>query len=417
MNRTSFLSRFRQSLLPLPSLFGLAAIALSILTSVVDRKVGFEDSLFPGGADSARALLAAIAGASITLTAVVFSITMLVLQLTSAQYSPRMLRRFLRDRISQAALAVFVSTFTFSLAALRGVSPDSVPVTSVAIAVLLALLAIGVFVVYVNHMAQQIRVSSLIAAIAAETKSAFQRAYVDRGEGDEGAVPPWPEGGVTAVVCSPRDGVVLAVNERRLVAAARRREATAELVPRVGEWVVEGAPLLRVRGKPGDDGEALAQEVSVGDDRDMSQDPAYGIRQLVDIAERSLSPGTNDPTTAVQAIQAIHGLLARIAPADAPSPVVCDDDGTPRFRQRHRSFADVLDLSVNEILLYGGRSLQVTAALEHMLCDLLRVARGDRSHVVATKLDQVRRVRRRLLSDDAWFAAEPSLSPGSGTAT
>jgi len=408
VNPNSAFTRFRQSLLPLPLLFAVLSIALSILTSVVDREIGFEDSLFPGGADSARSLLSSIGGASITLTAVVFSITMLVLQLTSAQYSPRMLRRFLRDRVSQAALAVFVSTFTFSLAALRGVSPETVPVTSVALAIILALVTIGVFVVYVNHMAQEIRVSSLIGSIAAETSSALQELYVDEADGTDGDAR-WPEGPVVTVP-APRNGVVVGVHERGLVSAAKRLDAAAELVPVVGDWVVQGDPLLRVTGTDGEDAEALAEQVSVGDDRDIAQDPAYGLRQLVDIAERALSPGTNDPTTAVQAIQAIHGLLAQIASADGGSRVACDGDGLARFRQRRRTFADLVDLSVNEILLYGRRSLQVGAALERMLDSLGRMAEGPHANVVAVKLDQVRRVRHQFLSDEAWFAG-PSLAP------
>lgn len=412
MNRTGTLARLRQSLLPLPALFGLAAIAASAVSSVVDRRIGFEGDLFPGGADSARSLLSSIASASLTLTAVVFSITMLVLQLTSAQYSPRVLRRFLRDRVSQTALAVFASTFIFSLAALRGVAPDAVPVTSVVIAFVLALLTIGVFVIYVNHIAQEIRVSSIIAAIADETREAIDDVCGGARSGP-GTSHAWPEAAATTVVAAPHDGVVVAVNVPGLVSAAKRCDVAVELVPLVGDWVVDGAPLLRVIGDPPDHHETFTSKVSIGRERDMAQDPAYGMRQLIDIAERALSPGTNDPTTAVQAIQTVHGLLVRFACAPEPTETFCDPDGRPRFRRHLRSFGDLLDLAVDEILLYGQDSLQVTAALDAMLNDLLRVTTDARAELVSAKLEMVRRARTKLVSGKAWFV-DGVVTNGSG---
>ncbi len=220
MNPLGALVRLRKSLLPVPVLFSVIAIVLAIVTSVLDRSFRFETGLFPGGAESARSLLSAIASASLTLTAVVFSITMLVLQLTSAQYSPRVLHRFLGDRVSQIALGVFASTFTFSLAALRGVAPDSVPVTSVAIAFLLALVTIAVFVVYVNHIAQEIQVSSIIWSIESEARKACDRVY--GAANDDGDQDGWPGPDAGLELPTPRRGVVTAVNVAGMVDAARR---------------------------------------------------------------------------------------------------------------------------------------------------------------------------------------------------
>ncbi len=408
MNHVTLLARLRKSLLPLPVLFTLGAIGLAVVTSVVDRRLGFESGLFPGGAESARSLLSSIASASMTLTAVVFSITMLVLQLTSAQYSPRVLHRFLRDRVSQLALASFASTFAFSLAALRGVAPDTVPVTSVAIGLLLALATIGVFVVYVNHIAQQIQVSSIISSIEGETRAAFDSLH--DASNDDAPAETWPSAGPTEVVPAPRAGVVTAVNVSGMTSAARHLDAAVELIPLVGDWVAEGAPLLRAHATEDiGDGSRLTRHVSLADERDMDQDPPYGIRQLVDIAERALSPGTNDPTTAVQAVHAVHSLLVRITDRRTPTGIACDEDGKPRFRRRHRTFPELLELSVNEILLYGRSSLQVTKSLETMLVDLLRVAKGERADAVRAKLGQVRAERSKLLSGEAWFAATLGL--------
>ncbi|HWI03294.1 MAG TPA: DUF2254 domain-containing protein [Acidimicrobiales bacterium] len=407
MNLPGALARLRKSLLPVPMLFSVVAIVLAVITSALDRSFRFETGLFPGGAESARSLLSAIASASLTLTAVVFSITMLVLQLTSAQYSPRVLYRFLGDRVSQIALGVFASTFSFSLAALRGVAPDSVPVTSVAIAFLLALVTIAVFVVYVNHIAQQIQVSSIIWSIEKEAAKACDRVY-SRGN-DHGDQDGWPGTDAVLELPTPRRGVVTAANVAGVVDAARKLDVAVELVPLVGEWVPDGAPLLRIYGTDDvEDPHTLTRHVSLADERDMSQDPAYGLRQLVDIAERALSPGTNDPTTAVQAVNALHNLLVRVAGEEDPPGITCDETGQPRLRRHHRSFSDLLDLSVDETLLYGRHSLQVTAGLEKMVADLLRVVHGRRAELVAAKLERVRAERQKLLTGDASFAGAAS---------
>jgi uncharacterized membrane protein len=405
VNLLGLVARLRRSLLPLPVLFSVTAIVLAIVASVVDRNVGFQTDLFPGGAESARSLLSAIASASLTLTAVVFSITMLVLQLTSSQYSPRVLHRFLSDRVSQVALGVFASTFTFSLAALRGVAPDAVPVTSVTIAFLLALVTIGVFVIYVNHIAQQIQASSIIWSIESEARKASDRVH-DAGN-DDGDPALWPQPTATVTIPTPRRGVITAVNVAGMVAAARRLDVAVELVPVVGDWVPDGAALLHVLGTGEvEDPHALTRHVSLADERDMAQDPAYGLRQLVDIAERALSPGTNDPTTAVQAIHAIHNLLVLLAGAETPSGIACDEDGDPRLRRRQRTFSELLDLSVDEALLYGRHSLQVTAALEEMLADLCRFVPDERSDTLVAKLNRVRAERQKLLAGDASFAGD-----------
>jgi uncharacterized membrane protein len=382
----------RDSLLVIPAMFAIGALLLAAASAVLDdvfNDTAGADALFRGDHETARAILTSIAGASITLTALVFSITMLVLQLTSDRYSPRLLRTFLRDRNSQLTLGVFVGTFTYTLAVLRTVAADqeSSPGVAVSIAVLLALVTVFVFVQYINHIAQQIRVTSITSAIADETAAAIERLFPEQPEQPL----PWQpvDGPYGVAIASPRRGVVVNVDTGSLAEAAARADAQIELTVPIGTFVAEGATVLRVRTFDADADDSLVRHVTIAKERSISSDPAFGFRQLVDIAERSLSPSTNDPTTAVQAIDAIHDLLRRVLARATPSGRHTDDAGHLRVMVPERSFDDYLDLCVDEVLLYGRGSLQVTARLAAMLRDLLASAPDDRRGAIESKLRRV----------------------------
>jgi uncharacterized membrane protein len=149
------------------------------------------------------------------------------------------------------------------------------------------------------------------------------------------------------------------------------------LVPRVGDYVPVGAPLIAIhadpelsRGDPGAGAELILGAVALDTERSMEQDLAFGFRQLVDIAERALSPGVNDPTTAVQAIDVLHDLLRALATRTLPAGCWRDGDGQVRLVVPQYQFADFLDLAAGEIWHYGAGAAQVPGRLAAMLDDL-----------------------------------------------
>jgi uncharacterized membrane protein len=385
---TVWLETLRARLWLIPALGALVAALTAWALVTVDRTLGPDASgfyVFEGGPESARAILSTIAAAMLTFTGLVFSVTMLVLQLASSQLSPRVTRTFLRDRKNQVVLATFVATFVYALLVLREVrSGDEVFVPSIATwwAFVLLLASVGAFIYYIDHMAQSMRIETVIGQVGDETQAAIDRCYPDPA-GSEPAVD-LPIADVTEVVASPdRPATLQAIDVAHLERVAREAAAVLEVVPMVGAAVPSGSPLVRVRGggRPVD-AEAIRGGLTLGSERTMDQDPAPGIRQLVDIAVRALSPGTNDPTTAVLAVERIHDLLRRLSERAIPGRQRVDRDGALRVVLAVRDWDDHLRLACSEIRMYGSDSSQVLDALRRLLDDLDAVVPDDRQGAV-----------------------------------
>ena len=378
----------RSSLWFVPALGVVVAVLLATGLVTLDRWLaGTETKVlfgFTGSAEASRNILSVIASSMITLTALVFTILIVVLQLTSTQFSPRVLRTFVRDRDSQFTLATFVGTFTYTMLVLRAIrspveeDPEFVPALAVSGAFGLVLLSLGVFVAYINHIAQAIRVINIITSVGDETRRVIDRLY-PASEEEPGAEEPisLPQSRPTRVVPSSGPGVVIAYDADGLVEAARRAGCLLVLVPAVGDFIPEGAPLLHAYGDDRDLGE-VRRYVDIDVERTMSQDVAFGFRQLVDVAERGLSAAINDPTTAVQVLDQLHDFLRRLVGRPFPSGGYHDREGNLRLVVPSMSWDGYVTLACDEIRHYGEGSVQVARRMRAMLEDLLEVAPPQR---------------------------------------
>ncbi len=378
----------RSRLWLVPALFAIGAGIAAIVTVTIDRTLGPEATgpfVFGGGPESARSLLSTIAAAMLSFTGLVFTVTMLVLQLASSQLSPRVTRTFLRDRNNQVVLGIFVATFVYALLVLREVRSevDAAFVPSIAVwwAFVLLLASIVAFIYYIDHMAHAMRASTVIASVAGETRAAIERCYPDpAGSEPEVAL---AVSAVSATVLGPDDpGVLQAIDLPGLTRCAADAGGVIEVLVRVGDAIPGGAPVARHRGGDPVADDAIRGALTFGQERTMDQDPAFGFRQLVDIAARALSPGINDPTTAAQVIDQLHDLLRRLAGRHIPGPQRTDTFGGLCVIVACRTWADHLALACDEIRTYGADSIQVNAGLRRMLDDLDGVVPEDRRAAV-----------------------------------
>lgn len=384
----------RSQVWAIPAVCVAVAVGLAIGLTALDRATdpGRTLFLFPGPASGARSFLSSITQAMISFTGVVFSVTIVVLQLSSSQFSPRVLRRFLQSRTIQVSLGVFVATFVYSMVVLREVKGGSdtgfVPRLAVTGALLLVVLSVGMFIRYIAHVTEQIRVATVIASIGDETRGLLEPC----GTGDKSEEPRDDWGPPVELIAAPESGVLVSINHRRLVDLAGEADCTLRVRPRVGDFVPEGSPFMAVHrcGPAGADPQTsddwagqIVLALAFDRERTMEQDVAFGLRQLVDIAERALSPSVNDPTTACQAIDQIHDILRRLAARPDPDPVRCDTDGTPRLVLTEYTFADQLDFVVRELWRYGADAAQVPGRLSAMLTDLQIAGRPERQRVLA----------------------------------
>jgi uncharacterized membrane protein len=344
--------------------------------------------LVAGGPAGARAILSTIASSMMTFTGVVFSVTVLVLQLASSQFSPRVLRTFLKDRASQLALGTFVGTFVFAMLGLRntiGTGPGtdlSVPTFTVWVSMVLALACVLTFIAFIHHIAQSIRAIVVIRRIGDETRASMDRLYPESvGEGVVDEDPPVLESPVTLQVAhAGASGVLARVHSDLLESVARDGRVALTLTVRPGDFIAHGAPLFDVRGDASQvDIDALAASVVTRSERDVDDDIAFGIRELVDIAERALSPGVNDPSTAVQVIDELHDLLRRLARRRFPSPVRETENGEVVLVLPRAGFDDLVRLAIEEIRQYGAGSVQVLRRLRGLIDDVSSVAPPGRT--------------------------------------
>ncbi len=388
----SLRERLRLSLWFVPAVLAVAAALLALVLGAVDDRLAADGSQvlfsFGGSPEGARSVLSTIAQSMLTFTGLVFTITMLVLQLASTQLSPRVMRTFLRDQGNQVVLGIFVATFVFTLLVLREVRTPVdgrdafVPAISVWVAFALLLTSIAAFVWYIDHMAHAIRASTVIASIWSETAAAIERLYPERvgvRAGEAGQAPSSPP---DIVLKSPAAGVVLRIDETALLDATTGEDRVVELVPRVGDFIPQGAPLARLWGGwTRRAAEKVRDAIAIGAERTLDQDAAFGFRQLADIGVRALSPGTNDPTTAVQALDRIHDLLRRLANREIPSPVR-SLDGRVRLVLPRPSWDDYVHLGLEEIRLAGASQVQVTRRLRALLDDLATAVPDQRRRAV-----------------------------------
>ena len=387
MKFTKLFIHLKSSLWFVPVLCVLAGAALSFGTIALDRYFGYEaiPHSFVGGPDSATEILGTIAVAMVSLTALVLTITMVVVQLAMGQFSPRIVQRILRDKPSQLAIGLFVATFVHSILAVREVTNNgdgtgNVPGIAVATAFVLALTSIAVLVMYVHHIGQALRVSALIELVGKETRSLLDDKYPDKGStADVG----------DGVVNAAKSGVVTGIGVEQLVEEARRASCRLELVPALGEFVPAGAPLFRVDGGATRlDEERLRQSLVFSLEPTLDEDVAYGLRLLVDIAERSLAESPfQDPTTAVQAIDRLHDILRQLARRPFPDGRHHDDAGELRLTVKTMSWEAYVHLAFDEIRMAGAGSPQVSRRLKAALEDLRSIVTPERTLIIDEQLD------------------------------
>ncbi len=312
------------------------------------------------GESGSRDLLGAIASSSLAVAGTTFSITMAVLALTSSTYGPRLVRNFMTDRGNQVVLGVFVATFLYSLLVLRSIrvlgdagDETFVPHLAVNVAFLLAVLDVGVLVYFIHHISDSIQVPTMAGRVRSELVGAVDRLYpLPVGEGsrrpEEDPDPPDPASGEG--VLAERSGYVLAVDGDDLVEVASSHDVVVALVVSPGEHVLAGDLLLTVHGAEASDDElrgSLRSAVDIGSARTPVQDIDFAVQQLTEMAVRALSPGTNDPYTAITALDDLTVGLVRLVGRERPSTWRRGPDGRARVYapsvDRARAVASVLE--------------------------------------------------------------------------
>ena len=448
-------ARMRDSLWFIPTLCTIGAAALASVTvemplaELVPGRLR-EQLLFGGGADGARGVLSAIAGSLITVTGTVFSVTIVALQLSGSQYTPRVVRSFLADRPNQIVLGTFIGTFTYSLLVLRTVNsgedgrPGFVPALAVTVAMMGAIVSIAALIFFINHAARSIQVSVILERETRRTQRRIEEVFPEVLSRDErrsaprsDPLPAPPAGGdPPCAVHAVRGGYIEAVHVATVVRAAERDDVTVRMTRRVGEYVIAGEdvaeawPAARCTARLRD---AVRHAVLLGPERTPEQDPEFGIIEISDIAVRAMSAAINDPTTAMLCVDRLTELLAHLARRRVPAPPARGRSGVPRLVPLGTTFDRALGLAFDQLRYSAsgnpaimrkvvdalGRLRELVPPVHHAALDahLAAVVRATR-HEMANPADQgaVRELASRRMQEAEQAVADEQRAEASGPA-
>jgi uncharacterized membrane protein len=360
----------RSSLWFIPVSCVAGGVILSFITIAIDRASNgsLVPQTFTGDAQSALQILSTVAASMVTLTGLVLTVVLVVVQLANGQYGPRVVRTFLQDKPSQFAIGVFVATFAHAMLAMREVHGDTVPGLAIVVAYILIVVSIVVLILYVHHIGRSLRVSSIIDSVGDDTLRLVDARF------EPGAPAPRDPN----VICARKSGVLFATNEPVLVEVAREADVVLEVIPAVGDFVPLDGQLVRVHGPAsGVDAERLRGALVLGRERTLNNDAAYGIRMLVDVAVHALSDNV-DPTTAVQVVDRLHDVMRRLGTRRLPGPECYDDHGSLRLMVPRVSWEGYVHMAFDEVIDFGADSVQVCRRVLAALEDLERALGEDR---------------------------------------
>jgi uncharacterized membrane protein len=379
----------RTSLWLVPGIMFVAGIAMATAMLALDRSwsaspAGLGSWLSTGNGEDARALISTLLSAIITMASMAFSVTVVALSLAANTYGPRLIRTFRANRRTQIVLGTFVMTIVYLLLVLRRIEgasdPAEVPQAAVTVGILLALISVLALLAFIQGVATSIVADEVVRRVRLELDAAVAQLpdlAAPEAAGPE-LLPPGFNEAATGIPL-PKEGYVQSVQFDEILAWAVRNDAVLRLDFRPGDFVVDGDRKVLVHPRP-QDPERVRREIEKfivsGEERTPTQDLEFAVRHLVEAAVRALSPGINDPFTAVAVIDRLRGGLSRLCTKQLPPPALRDADGMVRLARRVTTYAGALDESFNEIRQAGSAK---PAILIHMLEAIAAIAEHTRT--------------------------------------
>ena len=392
---SAWLERLRTSYWFIPAVMAVSATALSFLTVHIDTLINAKwvrttGWIWAGGPEGARNVLATIAGSTITVAGVVFSVTIVSLTLASSQFGPRLLRNFMDDRGTQMVLGIFVSTFLYCLLVLRTIrgmdNTTFVPFLSVTCGLVFAVTSVGFLIYFIHHVPSSILAENLVARVAGELQSGIDNLYPEKASEEQSVeshsqkLPARFEEEAQKITAEKTRGFIQAIAVDNLLEIAERDDLILRVPLRPGNFVTEGALLVEAWPAAKVNEELIGRlrgAFFLGRQRTPTQDVEYSIDQLVEVAIRALSPGINDPFTAMSCIEWIGAALIRIAGRKIPARERYDDEGRLRLVANTTDFGGLADAALNQIRQFGNKSVAVIIRLLDMLANISEQVRRD----------------------------------------
>jgi uncharacterized membrane protein len=399
----------------LPALMALLAAGAALGSVAIDQAIGSDwvrdmGWVWSGGAEGARSVLSVVAGSIMTVVSIVFSLTVTALAQTSSHFGPRVLRNFTSDRGVQFTLGTFIATFVYSLLVLRTVRSEHsieessfVPYLSVNIGMLLALASLAVLIYFIHHVSQNIQAENLIADVGTDFQKSLPVLFPEHiGQPQSDGtnlfqLPDESQWQTAHVVTAPANGYLQGVDDDLLMRLATGHDLVLKLEKRPGTFVTNEEPLLRALPPSSvtDDIESRLQACfSLGRHRTPHQDALYIVQQLVEIAAHALSPGINEPYTALTCIDWLGASLRGVARRELPTVLRQDEDGRLRVVACTLDFEELAHAAFDQIRLYGADNPDVMLNLLKIIAKIAPDLHRDHDRTVLVR-------HARLIGEDA----------------
>jgi len=394
----------------MPFAAGIVALIVAVFLMRFQPEEGtlLANLAFQGTSADARAVLLAITGTVVTVIALVLGLSVVALQLTSTQFSPRLLRNFLRDRPNQIALSVFLATFAYCGALLFSVGvgpePEVYPRIAVNLAIVMLFASMAMVVYFADHLSHSLQVEAIMRRVEGEALQVIGNSPTDVDMNPP--IPPeW-----AMVIPAASSGYVQTTHPELLLPLAIHHRVAIALTTGVGQHIATGGPLALIWTSSPDDPapdleaftHAFAADVGIGFERTRQQDSAFGIRQLVDVAVKALSPAVNDPYTAVQAIHHMTAIFGAMAVRPLGPRVARDPHGAAVVVVPSREFGQYLAKMCGLVRRYGSAEPNVMTALLRLMDHCAQMAHTD-----VARLDALSEQARLVLEDGVRDIAQP----------
>ena len=311
--------------------------------------------LLPDDSDASRLILSTIVGSIITVTTLVFSMTLIALSQAAQQLGPRLLGEFRGSRTNQLVLGAFVATFVHALLTLT-MAADPVPVVSVFTSVVMVLICFGLLIFFIHHVARSMEADQIIAAVNQDVERSIDGNFSARDEvealgGYDGPTPDLDQAN-QAIIHASSSGYIQTIDYDRLMVLAATSDVVILLRSRPGHFVIEGAPIGSILPSPDDEVELeqlICAAIVVGQTRTAAQDVEFSIKSMVEVALRSLSPGINDIFTAITCIDRLGSSIAMAMAYVTPTAEMVDEHHQLRVIRNPVTFAGLMDSAFDEI--------------------------------------------------------------------
>lgn len=417
----NFFSELRESYWYIPLLLAIAALLLSILTLRLDhifvwnwlQTIGWFHS---GNPEGARAILSTIANSMITVAGVTFSMTIVAVAFAASQVGPRLISNFMHDRINQITLGIFIATFLyclFVLLALIDIDKNIIsqtegvftPQISLHVAVLLVISSIIVLIYFFHHIPESINMSNVIARIGNDLNAQLDSLFPNNAGNEPSKRPFFPmDYAQNTAVTADKRGYIRIIDGDSLINSAKKHDVVVKLETKYGDFITENSVFLTIYSKEKLDEsiyEKFKDALVVGNNRNQERDTLFLLDELVEIIARALSPGINDPFTAMTCLDWLQSSLQKFLKTKPPSSYRYDDENKLRLIAEPITFAQLCDLIFNRVQSYVCHDRNVAIHMMNMIISIHKTNNEEEHKVViAAHADSLNSAAQKCLSSE-----------------